>query len=200
MWPYRSLSQRAHSSPEMIGILEIDVLCAAKVLVLYQTRRAAASLFWPDAQYPTYGRLAVQPQSAQSTQRGARIAGVLSRPAFRGGYRGTPLPSTGSGCTLHGKKSRPPRGTGVPPVSNHGQDAHATAGDDGVLLILLSAPLRLCVTFLPPFFPSPALAGLQPGFSTKGFIRPLPRKCSRTHSQRDGFGLTMREMFGSVWG
>ncbi len=30
-------------------------------------------------------------------------------------------------------------------MKHHGQDAHATAGDRGVLHILLSAPLRLCV-------------------------------------------------------
>jgi len=55
-----------------------------------------------------------EPQSAQSTQRGLGIAGVLSRPAFRGGYRATPLPSTGSGCTLHGKKRPPPTWHGRP--------------------------------------------------------------------------------------
>jgi len=36
-------------------------------------------------------------------------------------------------------------------VKHHGQHAHATAGDRGVLLIQLSATLRLCVTLLPPF-------------------------------------------------
>ncbi len=52
----------------------------------------------------------MKPHSAQSTQRSTRIAGVLSRPAFRREYRGAPSPSAGSGCTLHAKKSHPPRG------------------------------------------------------------------------------------------
>ncbi len=85
---------------------------------------------------------------------GLRPAGVLSRPAFRGGYRGPPLPSTGSGCTFHGKKSRAPGGH-PPPLAgdpweswarclSDGRRAHATAGDDRVLLILLFASSRRC--------------------------------------------------------
>jgi len=40
------------------------------------------------------------------------------------------------------RASRPRRGTRG---KDHGQDAHATAGDHRVLLIFLSAPWRLCV-------------------------------------------------------
>jgi len=38
------------------------------------------------------------------------------------------------------------------PWGYHGQDAHATARDDGVFLILLSATPRLCVTLFFLFF------------------------------------------------
>jgi len=49
---------------------------------------------------------------------------------------------------------RPP--PGIPRLwrgtrGDHGQDAHATAGEDGVFLIVLSATPRLCVTLLFPF-------------------------------------------------
>ena len=48
-------------------------------------------------------------------------------PNFR---RGTRLPQPGGGQA------------GVPPVERHGQDAHATAGDNANILLYLSAPLR----------------------------------------------------------
>jgi len=99
----------------------------------------------------------VEPQSAQSAQRGLRIAGVLSR--RWGDIEGLPCPRRGRAVPFTAKKGvphvaspawHPPPLAGYP-SRDHGQDAHATAGDYGVLLMLLSATLRLCVTLLFPF-------------------------------------------------
>jgi len=108
----------------------------------------------------SYGWLRVEPQSKQ---RGLRIAGVLSRPAFRGGYRGTPLPSTGSGCTLHGKKSHAPRGIPLEagPVGTVGKmpmPRQATTESFSSLSLRLCAFALFCFSLLP----SPALVGYPP--------------------------------------
>ncbi len=63
-------------------------------------------------------------------------------------------------CLSGRKEEPPPTCRRRHPVSgNHGQDAHATAGDDGVFLILLAAtlpPLRY------PFFSPPPRRGIRP--------------------------------------